>query len=141
MHSGILLDQHRHNARRHQVRHGSRQHRPETKPRQVVAAIGHQRSNAADLHADGAEVGESAQRKCRNGEGSRRERAWAGLHQTKLRIRDELIQHGARAQQVADGFGLVPGNADQPRHRRAEEAEDRVQRVRKRNVPVRPGEV
>ena len=122
-----LVEKHGDDAGGHQVRHGSGQHGAEAKPRKIVAAVGDQRADAADLHADGAEVGEAAQRKGGDGESARSERA---LLQAKLRVGDELVQHRARAQQVADLLALMPGNADEPRNGRGQGAETRSERVR-----------
>src|SRR5271157_3397540 len=51
-----------------QVGHGSRKHGTHTQSGKVIAALGNQRANAADLHADRTEVCESAQCECGNDE-------------------------------------------------------------------------
>ena len=64
--------------------------------------------------------------------------ASVALQRPQLRERHELIDDRPRPQQVADRPRLMPRNADQPRHRRAHHAQNRVQRVRKRNVSMSP---
>ena len=89
--------------------------------RQVVAAFRNQRADAADLHADGAEVGEAAQRECGDGERTRRER---GLLRAQADVGDDFVERHARAEQVADGARVVPGHADEPRDRSEDKAEN-----------------
>ena len=94
-----------------QIRHGAGEHGAHSQSRQIVAAFRDQRANAADLHADGAKVGEAAQRKRRNGERTRRE---SGLLRAQADVSDDFVERHARAQQVADGACIVPRDADQP---------------------------
>ncbi len=54
---------------------------------------------------------------------------------------DELVEDGAGAEEVADGRGVVPGDADEPGDGGAEDAEDRVEGVREGDVTVRPEDV
>src|SRR5271169_5186722 len=61
--------QYSHNRSRHQVCHGSGEHGAEAQPGQFAALVLRQRADAADLYADGAEVGESAE--CEGGDGER----------------------------------------------------------------------
>ncbi len=56
-------------------------------------------------------------------------------------VGDELIEHGAGAEQVADGGSLAPGDADEPGDGRADDTEDCVERVGEGNVTVSPEEV
>src|ERR1022692_325560 len=65
------LNQYRHNGGGEQVGHGSGQHGAETQPGQVILARGGQRADAANLYADGTQVGKAAQRISGNGEGAR----------------------------------------------------------------------
>jgi hypothetical protein len=51
---------------------------------------------------------------------------------------DELVDHGAGAEEVADGAGLVPGDADEPGDGRSDDAEDGVEGVREGDVAVPP---
>ena len=88
----------------------------------IVAAIGDERADAADLHADGADVGEAAEREGGDGEGARGE---GGLLQAELSVGDELVEDGAGAEEVADGGRLVPGNADEPGDGRSDDCRGR----------------
>ena len=56
------------------------------------------------------------------------------LQSAEVGVGDELVEHGAGAEQVADGRRVVPGDADEPGDGREEDAEDGVQRVRERDV-------
>src|SRR5437588_4350914 len=107
--------QNTHDGRRHQVGHGAGQHGAEAQPGQLSALVRRQGANAADLYADGAEVGEAAQGKRSDGEAAHVQRA---LQWPELPKGDQLIQGHAQAQQIADGGGVMPGNADQPGDRR-----------------------
>ena len=51
----------------------------------------------------------------------------AGLHRPELRIGDELVQHHARAEQVADRRRVPPRHAHAPRDRREHPAENLLQ--------------
>src|SRR5262249_25810551 len=62
--------QHPGDAGGHEVRERPREERAQPEPREVVAALGDERADAADLYADRAEVGEAAE-----GVGGDRERA------------------------------------------------------------------
>src|SRR5215471_18266750 len=64
--------QHPRDAGGHEVRERPREERAQAEPREVVAALGDERADAADLYADRAEVGEAA-------EGVRRDRERAGV--------------------------------------------------------------
>ena len=63
-----LRKQNPHNRGRHQVGHRSGQHGAEAQSGQLAAFVLRQRADAANLYADGAEVGEAAQRKGGDGE-------------------------------------------------------------------------
>ena len=54
---------------------------------------------------------------------------------------NELVDHGAGAEKVADGAGFVPGDADEPGDGRSCDAENGVERVREGDVAVGPEEV
>ncbi len=58
--SARLTQQNTDDGRRHQVGHRSGEHRPQSQAGEVVAPVRRQRSDAANLHADGAKVGEAA---------------------------------------------------------------------------------
>ena len=124
----------------HEVGHGAGEHGAEAEAGEVVAAVGDEGADAADLHADGAEVGEAAEGEGGDGEGARGER---GLRcAPSCGVGDELVEDGAGAEQVADRcWRLVPGDADEPGDGRADDAEDGVERVRERDVAVGPEEV
>ena len=53
-----------------QVCHGSGKHRSHAQLREVVAPLGYQGADSADLHSDRAEIGKAAQGKRSNGERS-----------------------------------------------------------------------
>src|SRR5665213_2229540 len=112
------------------------EHRSHSKTRQVVATLGNQRANATDLHTDGAQVGEPAQRKSSNRKRARIER---GPLRSQADVGDDLIQCHARAQQVADRQAVVPWYADEPGNRREDVAKNLPQRARnKRQAAVNP---
>ena len=73
--SAGLFDEHGDDAGGHEVGHGAGEHGAEAEAGEVVAAVGDERADAADLHADGADVGEAAEREGGDGEGARRESA------------------------------------------------------------------
>jgi len=133
-----LLDEHAHNAGGHEVRHGSREHRAQAELGKLVATVWDQGADAADLHPDRTKICEAAERKRSNGERARRE---SSLLQTELSVSDEFVEDRTRSKQVAYVLCLAPGYADEPRHRCANHPKDGVERVRKWDVPVRPGEV
>ena len=62
----------------------------------------------------------------------------AGFEQAELGEGDELVDHGAGAEEVADGAGFVPGDADEPGDGCADDAEDGVERVGEGDVAVGP---
>ncbi len=105
---------------------------------EVVAAVGNEGSDAADLHADAAYVGESAE-----GEGRDREAAGieGGFELAELGEGYELVDHGAGAEEIADGLGLLPGDADEPGDGCSDDSENVVEGVREADVAVGPGEV
>jgi len=105
---------------------------------EVVAAVGDEGSDAADLHAYAAYVGEAAEGEGGDGEGARGE---GGFDGAELGEGDKLVDHGAGAEEVADGASFVPGDADEPGDGCSDEAEDGVQGVREGNAAVGPGEV
>ena len=73
-----LADEHGDDAGGHEVGHGSGEHGSEAEAGEVVAAVGDEGSYAADLNADGAEVGEAAEREGGDGEAAGGESAfWA----------------------------------------------------------------
>ena len=88
-------------------------------------------ADAADLNADGAEVGEAAEREGGDGEGARIER---GLECPEVGKGDELVDDHAGAEQVADDRRRVPGDADEPCDGREDPAEDLVERGGEGNV-------
>jgi len=136
--AGELADEHGDDAGGHEVGHGTGEHSAETEAGEVVATVGDEGSDAADLHADGAQVGEAAEGEGGDGEGARSER---GFDLAKVGEGDELVDDGAGAEEVADDVAVVPGDADEPGDRRAHDAEDGVERVGKGDVAVRPEEV
>ena len=69
----VLLEQHGDDGGGHEVGHGSGEHGAEAELGEVVAAVGDEGSDAADLHADGADVGEAAEGEGGDGEGARGE--------------------------------------------------------------------
>src|SRR6185369_2151059 len=81
-------------------------------------------TQAADLDADRADVGESTK-----GEGSDGERARIehGFLSTENREGDEFVQGHARTEQVSDQPTVVPGNPDEPGNWREDDAEDALQ--------------
>ena len=83
-----------------------------------------QGTDATDLNADGAEVGEATQRESGDGEGT-----WIKkrLHRSELSKGDEFVDRHARAQQIANLRRVVPRDADQPRHRSKYPAEHSLQ--------------
>src|SRR5262245_26738365 len=58
----ITSQQHRGDARRHEVRERAGEHRAQAEPREIVTPIRHERADAADLDADRREVREPAER-------------------------------------------------------------------------------
>src|SRR5260370_30518958 len=88
----------------------------------------HERLDAADLNADGAEVGEAAESEGGDCKSARIERA---LHGTKLAKRDKFVDHHARPEQVANLRRVVPRHPDQPGNRREDPAENSLQALRK----------
>ena len=102
----------------------------------MAALLGSERADAADLDADGAEIGEAAEREGGDGEGARVEGVF---HGAELREGDEFVDDHARAEQIADGWGVVPGNADEPGDGSKNPTEDLLQAVGKpADVEVRP---
>ena len=90
-------------------------------PCQVVTTVRRQRADAADLDADRAEVRKAAQRVGGDGERPRIEHV---LERPELRVGDELVQHHARAEQVADRERVLPRHTHAPGQRREDPAED-----------------
>jgi hypothetical protein len=88
-----------------------------------------ERANAADLNADGAEIGEAAESESGNGESARIERAF---HGTELAEGYKFVGDHAKAEEVANVCGIVPGNADEPGNGRENPAEDFRQAGRER---------
>src|ERR1700731_2405855 len=66
-----------HDRSRHEIGHGAGNHGAEAEFGELVTLVRRQSSNAADLYADGAEVGKAAESKSGDGNGPRVER---GLH-------------------------------------------------------------
>src|SRR5665213_3109684 len=114
------FDQHGNDARGHEVCHCACKHGAEAELGEFVAAMRDERSDAPDLHADGAEVGEAAEREGCNGESARRQGAFL---QSELGVGDELVDHGAGAEEIADLARFMPWNADKPRDRGADDSE------------------
>src|SRR5258705_11873450 len=96
--SSWSLQQKSRDRRGHEIRERSGEHGPQTEPREIVTPVRRERSDAADLNADRAEVGEPAEREGCDRERSRIERRLQG---PKLRIRDKLIGGNHSANQVA----------------------------------------
>src|SRR5687767_3533797 len=67
----LRWEQNAHDASGYQVCHGAGEHGAEAETRQVIAFVGRERRNAADLDADGAEIGKSHQRIGGDGERAR----------------------------------------------------------------------
>ena len=109
------------NRRGHEVGQRAGEHRAQAEPRQIVTPVRREPADAADLHADRAEVREAAQRERRDRERLRIERR---LERTELRVGDELVERHARAEQVADRRRIAPRHAHRPRDRREHPAED-----------------
>src|SRR5688572_12586309 len=113
-----------HDAGGNQVGHGPGEHGAETEAREVIAFVGRQRGDAADLNADGTEVRESHQGVSGDGEGARVEDV---LLRPEHGERNQLVQHHAGAEQIANGGGVLHGDADEPRQRGEHHAEDALQ--------------
>ena len=60
-----------------------------------------------------------------------------GFLRAERDVGDDFIERHARAEQVADGAAVVPGNADEPGDGRKDEAEDLAERA---GNPVHVGE-
>src|ERR1700761_1494752 len=127
----LLFQQHTDYGCGHEVGHGAGEHGAQAEARELVAAFGDERADAADLNADGAEVGEAAEREGGDSEGARVECA---LERTEMRKGDELVDDHAGAEQIADDRRRMPGNADKPRDGREDPAQDLVERGGERNV-------
>ena len=78
-----LFNEHGDDAGGHEVGHGSGEHGAEAEAGEVAAPGGSQSTDAADLDADGAEVGEAAEREGGDGEGTRVESAFHGAELAK----------------------------------------------------------
>jgi hypothetical protein len=126
-----LFNEHGDDAGGHEVGHGSGEHGAEAEASEIVATVGDEGADAADLNADGAEVREAAE-----GEGGDGEAAGGDdrFLCAEVGVGDQLVEHGAGAEEVADEFGFVPGDPDEPRYRREEEAEDGVEAGGEGNV-------
>src|SRR5215813_3141686 len=81
------------NRSRDEIRHRPRQHRSNTELRQLAPLLRRQRSDAADLDSDRAEIRKSAKRERRDREAAGIERR---LDLSQLGERDKLIQYHAR---------------------------------------------
>src|ERR1700729_145618 len=127
----LLSQQHTDNRCRHEVGHGSGEHGAQAEPGELVAALRDECADAADLDADGTEVGESAE-----GEGGDGEGAWIerGLERPKVGKGDELVDAHAGAEQVADNRRRVPRDADEPCDGRKNPAENFIERGGEGNV-------
>src|SRR5581483_7827614 len=117
----LRVEKNPHNSSRHHVRHGPCQHRTKTEASQIVAAIGSQRPESTDLNTDGAEVGETAECKRRDSERTRIQESALLSEQGEC---NQLVEHHARPEQIADLHAVVTGNADQPRERSEDHAEN-----------------
>ena len=93
----------------------------------VGFARGRERSDAADLDRNRAQVGEAAQRVGRDDEGPRVE-CLADLAQVDEG--HEFVEDQALAEQIADGRAVVILYAEQPRDRREYAAENRLHGTR-----------
>ena len=88
------------------------------------------------MDADGAEVGEAAEGEGGDGEGARVEGVF---HGAELRKGDEFVEDHAGTEQIADGRGVVPGDADEPGDRSKSPTENLLQAVGKpADVEVHP---
>ena len=92
-------------------------------PRQIVPPVRRQRANPADLDANRAEVGESAQGECGDRERLGIERRLSGPSCEVY----EFIDRHARAEQIADDRRVAPGHAHAPRDGREHPAENLLQ--------------
>src|SRR6202030_726422 len=92
-----------------------------------AALLGRERTDAADLNPDGAEVGKAAESKGGDRKSTRIER---GLHRAKLPKRNKFIDNHARPEQVANLRRLIPRHADQPGNRRENPPENSLQTFR-----------
>ena len=68
-----LLDEHGDDCGGHQVGQGSGNHRTEAEAGEVVAALGNEGSDSANLDANGAEVGKTAESKRSDGKAAGRD--------------------------------------------------------------------
>src|SRR5260370_6643167 len=64
-----------------------------------------------------------------------------GFEQAELSEGDELVDHGAGAEEVADGAGFARGDGDEPSDWCAYDSQDCIERVGEGDVAVGPGEV
>ena len=83
---------------------GAAEHGAQTDAGEVVAAVGYQGADAADLEAHGHEVAETAEGKGRQGEGLVRQRAG---HVPKLDKGQELPEEQLHAQELTQGQRLL----------------------------------
>src|SRR5580698_3813365 len=127
----LLSQQHTDNRCRHEVGHGSGAEGAESEPGELVTALRDECADAADLDADGTEVGEAAE--CEGGDG---EGAWIEgvFERPEIGKGDELVDDHARAQQVANDRRRVPRDADEPCDWRKNPAENFIERGGEGNV-------
>src|SRR5580700_4384165 len=109
------LQQHAGDRSRHKIGHGASQHRTNTQSCQFTTLIRSECADTADLDSDRTEVGESAQRECRDSNG-----AWI---QQRLDLSEhgkchEFVQNHPRAKQIAHRETIVRGNSNHPRYGR-----------------------
>src|SRR5262249_745602 len=103
---------------------------------ELVALLGSEGADAADLDADGTEVCEAAKRKRGDGEGARIERV---LNLAQFGESDELVEDHAGAEQIADGGGVVPRDGTQPGYGSEDPTENLLEAVGEPgNVHVHP---
>ena len=93
--------------------------------RQVVAPRWREPADASDDDADRADVGEDGQRVGRD-----QSRTCVGLggdHLSQVAVREELVEHDLLSEEVADGQGADPWDADQKGQRREHVSQDLLQ--------------
>src|SRR5690606_21786646 len=115
--SAAEAGQHAGDRRGHQGRDGAAEHGPQAEAGEVLAAVGREPADAADLDRDRTEVGEAAQRV--GGD----QAALVGQHHAgvlpvhdlgQVQVGDEFVEHDLLADQATDDIGVLPRYADQP---------------------------
>src|SRR5260370_26298422 len=98
-----------------------------TQARQVMPALRSQGADPAKWDADGADVGKSAQSEARDHDRTIDEQV-VFLEVAEVLEGDELVQDGARAQQIADALAVFPGDAQHVGHGRHRPTDDALKR-------------